>query len=126
METAIAIELTAKEFGISIDDVKHALKISAAHHKHSQKLREQRRLANEEALNRRQLEEAKAASPNRCFCHEEGLEVEHDWKNDLVIRHEKMRSFYPLSFTPNGQYYDDPVYQCSRCGKEWRIQVAMA
>ncbi len=121
-----AIELTAKELGLSTEVVERAVRISVVHRKHRKQLRERRRIANAEALNRREIEEAKIREPNRCFCHEEGLEVEHDWKNDLVIRHEKMRSFYPLSFTPNGQYYDDPIYQCSRCGKEWRIQVAMA
>ena len=120
-----AFELAAQELGITAEEVERAVRISTVHRKHRKNLREQRRLANVKALNRHELEENKAKYPNQCFCVEEGLIVTRDWHRDRIIRSEKVQSYSILGM-PTEQWYDDPVYACSNCGKEYRIQVAMA
>lgn len=121
-----ALELTAQELGITMAEVERAVKISTVHRKHRKQLRERRRQANVEALNRHQLAEAKAKYPDQCFCIEEGFDPKHDWNTDPIIRYQETKCYHPFTAIPTGEYYDDARYKCSRCGKEWRIVVAMA
>jgi hypothetical protein len=120
-----AFELTAQELGITVAEVEWAVKISVVHRKHRKQLRERQRMANAEALNKHELAEAKAKYPNQCFCIEEGLDPKHDWNSDKLIRYDKKRRYTYLGFSTE-EFYDDPIYTCSTCGKEWRIRIAIA
>jgi hypothetical protein len=121
-----AFELAAQELGITRAEVERAVKVYTVYRKHRNRLKEMRYLAGVEALNRKQLAEAKIKYPDKCFCIEEGIDVKRDWKNDKIVRYEKVPEFFPFSYTKTGRLNDDPVYVCSNCSKEYRVVVAMA
>jgi hypothetical protein len=119
-----SINDTAKELSLSPAEVERALKVAKAYSKHHQRNKARRIAEREKMLRDRALEELKLAHPERCFCVEEGIDVEHGYDSE-VIRYVTRKSFSYIGVW-TGEYYDDPVYRCSNCGKEWRMTFAVA
>ena len=120
-----SVNETAKELSLTPAEVERALKIHAAYARHSKRLSNRRRMERERFLREKALAAEKLAYPGRCFCIEDGLETKHDYKSDQVVRYVTRKQLSYLGAW-SGEYYDDPVYRCSTCGKEWRITYAIA
>lgn len=110
--------------GLTREEVIKALEIAKSYDRHYSRFKFARRQERQVFLAKRELEKQKAAHPERCFCIEDGLEVEHDLDTIKVLRVEK-RPYYAYPTMERIGDYDEPIYECPRCGKEWQVPAAV-
>lgn len=118
-----AITQAAAELNLTPDEVKAALEVWQAYRKYQKQNKQQRKQQHIRLLDQKRLEEEKRRHPERCFCLEEGIEVKRDPEQDNILRY--VTRYYKYDFEQKNPY-QEPVYACSRCGKEYVIVVAIA
>lgn len=119
----IAIEETIKRLGIPMDDVVSALKIAAEYEKGRQRLKSDRKEKVKRLQYQQRLAAEKVEHPDRCFCKEDGIEVERKWEEDGIIDYYTTYSYYDFE---HKHPYQAPYYKCSNCGKKYTMEVAIA
>lgn len=118
-----AVARAATELDRSPDEVKAALLVWQTYRKYQKQNKQRRKLHQAHLLAQRQLEEEKRQHPEQCFCLEDGLEVERNPDKDNILRY--VTRYYPYDYEQKSPY-QVPIYECSRCGKEYIISVAIA
>lgn len=124
MDTEIK-ERTAQDLNCSIEDVERAIRIYKTYSKFKGQEKQKRKREKERSTEVFVLQQLKDAHPEQCFCDEDGIEVERSRDTDEIIRYEER---YRRSIVGElvGPTYQEPIYRCPHCGKEYIYKIAIA
>jgi hypothetical protein len=114
-----AIRQTANQLNCSIAEVEKAIEIYRVYRGHKGREKQKRKQLKAAQLQAFAIQKEKDAHPKRCFCDEEGIEVQRSPDTDDVVRYE------PGYNTLLGEI-QIPIYKCPNCGKEYHTKIYFA
>lgn len=118
----IAAQITVDQLGCTLEELARADKLMEVYHRNFQRVKYNRKLNAQRAVTKRRIDEEKKKHPNRCFCREEGVDVDRNWESDGILGYITMNS-YTITGERTGTYQQE-VYRCSVCGKGYIPLVA--
>jgi hypothetical protein len=104
------IRLTTEELECSEEDIRRAIEIFRVYRKHKNREKQKRKTEQKNLKRSAEIQKEKDTYPERCFCQEEGIDVERS-PSDKILRYEPR--WNPLM----GEFLS-PVCECVHCGKE--------
>lgn len=103
------------------DEIKKAIEIYYIYQRQLQSLKDKRQMFHQQALKEYEIIKKEQERPNQCFCREKGLNIIHNPDKDELICYITMRDWR----NPTNPY-EEPIYKCSNCGKQYMISVGIA
>src|SRR3990167_8036445 len=113
----LAAQMTIEQLGWpTIEDIEKAHRLIVVYNKNAQRIKGDLKLKRRQIEYQRWLADEKVKCPEKCFCDEDGIEVERKWEEDGILG-------YYTTYMPYDRYHEHPsqsaYYKCSNCGKRY-------
>lgn len=118
-----AVTETAKKLSLTEAEVEVALKVEREYRRVEQSIKAKDSEKRRQNAKQKAIEEAEQEHPAWCFCEDKGIKVERKHEADGIVRY--YTAYGPFDFHHSNPF-QEAVYCCSNCGKEYIDAPAMA
>lgn len=124
MINELAAQMTIEQLGWpTIEEIVRAKKLIDVYEKNIQRIKGNNKLKRKQKEYGIWLNREKEDHPDKCYCKEDGVEVERKYEKDGIIGHFTYFSHYDFY---NEKPCEGNWYKCSNCGKKYSMIIAMA